>query len=75
MIKDIILDIIFPKYCLGCGKEGTYICKNCEVYLMDVQPMHELTALWEYNGLIKEAIKRIKFNGEWAIIKELIEKC
>jgi len=29
-------------------------------------------SLWEYNGLIKEAIHRIKFNGEYAIVKDLI---
>jgi len=63
-VKDVILDLIFPKYCLGCGKEGQYICKNCELYLMDVPPMAELTSLWEYNGIIKEAIRRIKFNSE-----------
>lgn len=71
-IKNLLLDLFFPKYCLGCGKEGQYICKDCEVYLINTpgQP-----GLWEYNGLIKEAIHRIKFGGEWAIIKELLEKC
>ena len=24
-----ILDLIFPKVCLSCGKEGNYICENC----------------------------------------------
>lgn len=24
-----ILDFIFPKRCLNCGKEGGYICENC----------------------------------------------
>ncbi len=24
-----ILDLIFPKTCLGCGKSETYICRNC----------------------------------------------
>ena len=24
-----ILDLIFPKTCLGCGKEGKYICDTC----------------------------------------------
>ena len=23
------LDFVFPKVCLGCGKAGLYICKNC----------------------------------------------
>jgi len=24
-----LLDFVFPKVCLGCGREGAYICKNC----------------------------------------------
>ena len=24
-----ILDLVFPKICLGCGKEGRYICGTC----------------------------------------------
>ncbi|MBI2039665.1 ComF family protein [Candidatus Microgenomates bacterium] len=24
-----ILDILFPKKCVGCGKEGSYFCQNC----------------------------------------------
>lgn len=26
---DFILDLIFPKRCVSCGKLGSYICKNC----------------------------------------------
>jgi ComF family protein len=28
-IKDFILDLIFPKECLGCKKENTYLCFAC----------------------------------------------
>ena len=28
-IKDFILDLLFPKFCFGCGKEGEYICEDC----------------------------------------------
>lgn len=24
-----LIDLIFPKQCLQCGKNGTYICRNC----------------------------------------------
>lgn len=27
--KEFILDIIFPKYCINCGKEGGYLCPDC----------------------------------------------
>lgn len=28
-VKDFILDIIFPIDCIGCGKEGEWVCKDC----------------------------------------------
>ncbi len=35
MIFVDLLEILFPKKCINCGKLGAYICKNCE------------TGLWE----------------------------
>ncbi|MBU2539786.1 hypothetical protein KJ786_01330 [Patescibacteria group bacterium] len=32
-IKDFILDILFPAFCLGCGLEGTYLCDDCKAIL------------------------------------------
>ncbi|MFH1656679.1 MAG: ComF family protein [Candidatus Nealsonbacteria bacterium] len=28
-IKENILDILFPKFCLNCGKEKDYLCQDC----------------------------------------------
>ena len=28
-IKEFILDLIFPKFCLGCKKEGVFLCQDC----------------------------------------------
>ena len=28
-IKNFILDLIFPKECLGCKEEGVYLCQQC----------------------------------------------
>ena len=28
-IKNLVLDILFPKICLGCGKEGPIVCADC----------------------------------------------
>lgn len=33
MIKDFILDILFPRFCLGCNIEGTYLCDDCKAIL------------------------------------------
>jgi ComF family protein len=31
--KDFLLDLLFPKFCLGCKKEGTYLCDDCRTLL------------------------------------------
>lgn len=32
-IKNFLLDLFFPKYCLGCKKEGEYLCQDCKEIL------------------------------------------
>ena len=32
-IKKFLLDIFFPKFCLGCNREGTYFCEDCQACL------------------------------------------
>jgi ComF family protein len=27
--KKFIIDLLFPKFCLGCNKEGSYLCEDC----------------------------------------------
>jgi len=29
-MKNFLLDIFFPKFCFGCGKEGTFLCPDCQ---------------------------------------------
>jgi ComF family protein len=31
--KEFSLDLFFPKFCLGCQKEGTYLCDDCRTLL------------------------------------------
>ena len=32
-LKEFVLDLFFPKFCLGCKKEGTYLCDDCHALL------------------------------------------
>jgi len=34
-----LLDIVFPKTCLGCGKEGKYLCEDCLGKLKLLKPV------------------------------------
>jgi len=80
-VKDIVLDILFPRFCLGCGREGRYICDKCNVFISEVEPIYfqeekygldALISIWEYEGLIKKLVHQIKYQGLTDIIKELI---
>ena len=73
-----ILDIIFPKICLGCGREGQYICKNCAIFLSEVNmfevgPQSRIISAWEYEGVVEKAILKIKYDSCHDIINELVK--
>ena len=36
--SDKLLDVFFPRYCLGCGREGDYLCQRCRVGLPFQKP-------------------------------------
>ena len=31
-LKDGVLGVIFPMTCVGCGREGRYVCAECEIF-------------------------------------------
>ncbi len=37
-LKGIALDLLFPKRCVGCGKEGDFICYSCRSSLPRIMP-------------------------------------
>ena len=75
----IVADIMFPKNCIGCGKEGKYVCENCRLFLSETPSifhqgsLEEVIGCWEYEGLAKKIIFKIKYNGIFDAINELIE--
>ena len=79
-LKENIIDILAPKKCVGCGKEGRYICEKCSLFLSEAPSvfmtngLEELVSAWEYEGLIKKIILKIKYGGMFDAIDELTEK-
>ncbi len=79
-LKENIIDILFPKICVGCGKEGNYICEKCSLFLSEATSifargnLREVISVWEYEGLIKKIILRIKYDGIFDTINELVKK-
>ena len=79
-IKEWLIDVLMPKFCVGCGREGTYICKDCEIFLSEAEcNMKEaeplsMMSVWEYEGLMEKLIYKIKYDGCSDIIGELVKK-
>ena len=91
-----LLDLLYPKRCLGCGKWGRYICSSCQ-HSMKLLPylkcpicehpaidgathpkcqtpytIDGLTSFFRYDGIVKKAIKKIKYRYVSDIVSELI---
>lgn len=37
-LREIALDLLFPQKCIGCGKEGAFICNSCHTLLTRIAP-------------------------------------
>jgi ComF family protein len=37
-LKGVALDFLFPRFCVGCSKEGDFICDSCQSSLMRIEP-------------------------------------
>jgi ComF family protein len=69
-IQKVVLDSIFPKFCLGCEKEGSYLCEDC-FSLINLFTFHQkfkgkyLNDLYfpvNYEGfLVKKLIQTFKY--------------
>ncbi len=75
-----VLDILFPKVCFGCGKEGVYLCEGClkkeeiliQNYSLKSTPyLDGLVTLFRYRGAVRKAILALKYKFASDIAGEL----
>ncbi|MBI3887926.1 ComF family protein, partial [Candidatus Microgenomates bacterium] len=82
---DFLLDIVFPRFCVGCGKIGKYFCHDCSktirFYSHLISPNYKkipyldgVNVLAHYDGIIRKAIKEVKYRGKYAIFSEIAPK-
>jgi len=64
-----IFDILFPKKCLECGRNGGYICEVCLAKVPKAAP----PGLWEYRGVVRKAILALKYRFAADVAFELGE--
>lgn len=82
-IKNFILDVLFPKFCLNCAKEGNYLCQDCQSLL---EVLEDNFCLCQKSKRLPEAGKcqqcrSKKLNGLYCalsyqnhLVKKLIQK-
>jgi len=67
-----LLDLLFPRYCLGCGQEGGYFCFQCQ---QEIKPLRfqisPVISLFSYEGVIKKAIIKLKYHFVTDLVEEL----
>ena len=79
-IKEFILDLSAPRRCAGCGKGEKYICDECSLFLSEATSifakgsLREIISVWDYEGLIKKLIYKIKYDGVFDAVDDLVEK-
>lgn len=71
----MILDFLFPKYCLECGKAGKYICAECIKKVRLGYLNNNNYSIFRYEGVIRKAIISLKYKFAYDIADELVDAC
>lgn len=65
----LLLDLLFPPRCCGCGRLGDYLCPSCQNTLipLSVKPstdphLQGTLSLFKYHGCLKDLLKELKFS-------------
>jgi len=75
----LVLDLIFPKNCLWCGRGQSYFCPSClnRQVRHSIRPLPKIPhcegflPLFKYNSLIKKGIAELKYKFITDLVEEL----
>jgi len=83
-----VIDFLFSRYCLGCGREGDFICSFCRQRLprRDLHPYHltgqrfidGIYSPFFFQGIIRRAIVELKYRNLKAVsatLANLLSEC
>ncbi|MBI2055517.1 MAG: hypothetical protein HYT42_01350, partial [Candidatus Sungbacteria bacterium] len=78
--KTFILDALFPKFCLGCGKEGSFLCAVCQAGLIFSSPSCPICSQRNFDGVLcpscqeKSGLRRFlaPFSYRRELVRDLI---
>lgn len=65
-IVSLLLDLIFPRFCYGCGQEGDYLCQKCSARIPTLSAKKSdkfdgMINLFSYTPPLSLLIKDLKF--------------
>jgi len=73
IVWEAILDILYPPFCCGCGRIGTYLCPNCYQTInfiplplvLELEPNYidSVYVTAHYEGVLKKLIKTYKYKS------------
>jgi competence protein ComFC len=64
-IKNLLIDLLFPVKCLGCGKKEEIFCNNCigKIHGAERETSSNILAVFDYRDkIIKKAIWELKYH-------------
>lgn len=78
--KEWIFDLIFPKICVGCGWEGSFVCETCAQKLTFSAPTCPVCSRRNFDGILcdscqeKSGLRRFlaPFSYRDTLVRELI---
>ncbi len=82
-LKGIALDLLFPQYCVGCGKEGDFLCYSCRQSLPKITPplcpscvawqakIDGIRSPFRFDGVMRQAIHQLKYRNLRALVMPL----
>jgi ComF family protein len=79
-LKRIALDLLFPQWCIGCGREGDILCPSCRLLLPQLESpvstgspaeIGGVLAPYAFDGTIRRAIHELKYRNIRALAEPL----
>lgn len=87
-LSTFLVDLIFPRFCVGCDRIGSFLCPNCYAQIpfcalpvkLSLEPsfLDSVTAMAEYGEPISNAIHALKYQGVrevGALCAQLLYQC
>jgi len=86
-VSDFVLDLLFPRRCIGCGVEGDFLCSHCRELLPRPESagvangqdrdlltsLDDLQSVFLYQGLAREAVHYLKYRNMKALARPLAQ--